>query len=194
MRPPPSLAPVVGAPPAAGAPVELADGDAAAGAGRACGCAAGAPLPFAGACGGAAVRDGGSCAALADGASLFGLAAGCAGFAALASPAASITPTTVWMGTVLPSATLISFSTPADGDGISASTLSVEISNNGSSRSTLSPGFLSHFVIVPSNMLSPICRITTSVIRSPRRTLSAQNSGQAQPAFQTRKPVRSNGQ
>jgi hypothetical protein len=59
--------------------------------------------------------------------------------------------------------TLISFSTPAEGDGISASTLSVEISNKGSSRSTLSPGFFSHLVIVPSKMLSPICGITTSV-------------------------------
>jgi hypothetical protein len=37
---------------------------------------------------------------------------------------------------------LISFSTPAEGEGISASTLSVEISNSGSSRSILSPGFL----------------------------------------------------
>src|SRR5208282_1985327 len=67
------------------------------------------------------------------------------------------------IGTVCPSLTLISFSTPAEGDGISASTLSVEISNKGSSRSTLSPGFLSHLVIVPSKMLSPICGMTTSV-------------------------------
>src|SRR5579859_3999279 len=75
------------------------------------------------------------------------------------------------MGTVCPSLTLISFSTPAEGDGISASTLSVEISNNGSSRSTLSPGFLSHLVIVPSKMLSPICGMTTSVaiLHSPVR-------------------------
>src|SRR6202166_1813162 len=163
---PPSLAPVEGAPPVAGAPVEPADADVdVVAGGRACGCAGGAPLPLAGACG-AAVREGGACAALAGGASLFGLAAGCAGFAALASPAASMTPTTVWMGTVFPSATLISFSTPAEGDGISASTLSVEISNKGSSRSTLSPGFLSHLVIVPSNMLSPICGITMSTAMS----------------------------
>src|SRR6266446_2577609 len=66
------------------------------------------------------------------------------------------------MGTVLPSPTLISFSTPAEGDGISASTLSVEISKSGSSRSTLSPGFLSHLVIVPSKILSPIWGITMS--------------------------------
>src|SRR5215831_14666385 len=66
------------------------------------------------------------------------------------------------MGTVCPSLTLISLSTPADGDGISASTLSVEISKSGSSRSTLSPGFFSHLVMVPSKMLSPIWGITTS--------------------------------
>src|SRR5437016_135313 len=51
---------------------------------------------------------------------------------------------------------------PAEGEGISASTLSVEISNSGSSRSTLSPGFLSHLVMVPSKMLSPIWGITIS--------------------------------
>ena len=92
--------------------------------------------------------------------------AGCGGrraaAAAAPSPAASMVPTTVWMGTVLPSPTLISFSTPAEGDGISASTLSVEISNSGSSRSTLSPGFFSHLVMVPSKMLSPIWGITMS--------------------------------
>src|SRR6202035_3072398 len=73
-----------------------------------------------------------------------------------------MTATTVWMGTVCPSPTLISFRTPAEGDGISASTLSVEISNSGSSRSTLSPGFFSHLVMVPSKMLSPIWGITMS--------------------------------
>ena len=82
--------------------------------------------------------------------------------AAAAAAAVSITATTVWTGTVCPSATLISRSTPAAGEGISASTLSVEISNSGSSRSTLSPGFLSHLVTVPSKMLSPIWGMTTS--------------------------------
>src|SRR5277367_4139015 len=66
------------------------------------------------------------------------------------------------MGTVWPSVTLISFSTPADGDGISASTLSVEISNSGSSRSILSPAFFSHLVMVPSKILSPIWGMMTS--------------------------------
>jgi hypothetical protein len=82
--------------------------------------------------------------------------------AAAAPPAPSIVATTVLMGTVCPSFTFISFKTPAVGEGISASTLSVEISNSGSSRSTLSPGFFSHLVIVPSKMLSPIWGITTS--------------------------------
>src|SRR5258708_7713188 len=91
-----------------------------------------------------------------------GTAAGALAAAAAGEPTASITPTTVWMGTVWPSPNLISFSTPADGEGISASTLSVEISKSGSSRSTLSPGFLSHLVMVPSKMLSPIWGITMS--------------------------------
>jgi hypothetical protein len=55
-------------------------------------------------------------------------------------------------------------STPAIGAGISASTLSVEISKSGSSRFTESPIFLSHFVTVPSAMDSPICGMITSVI------------------------------
>src|SRR3984957_18436662 len=70
--------------------------------------------------------------------------------------------TTVCMGTVCPSFTLIFFTTPAEGDGISASTLSVEISNSGSSRSILSPAFFSHLVMVPSKILSPIWGMMTS--------------------------------
>src|SRR5881398_1396858 len=97
-----------------------------------------------------------------------GAGAGAGDDAAAEEPAASITPTTVWITTVWPSPTLISLSTPAEGDGISASTLSVEISNSGSSRSTLSPGFLSHLVMVPSKILSPIWGITmsTAIINS----------------------------
>src|SRR5437762_3431112 len=86
-----------------------------------------------------------------------------AGAGAAAAPSASITPTTVFTWTVAPSATLISFNTPAAGAGISASTLSVEISNSGSSRRILSPGFFNHLVIVPSKMDSPICGMTMSV-------------------------------
>src|SRR3954469_19293782 len=72
--------------------------------------------------------------------------------------------TTVLIPTVLPSSTSTSFSVPAVGAGISVSTLSVEISKSGWSRSTRSPGFFSHLVSVPSTMLSPIWGITTSVI------------------------------
>jgi len=56
-------------------------------------------------------------------------------------------PTTVLMPTVFPSSTRISARVPATGEGISVSTLSVEISKRGSSRSTLSPGFFSHFIV-----------------------------------------------
>src|SRR5258708_7917412 len=57
-------------------------------------------------------------------------AAGAADFPAVPP----MTATTVLIVTVEPSATLISERTPATGDGISASTLSVEISKSGSSR------------------------------------------------------------
>src|SRR5262245_54236906 len=86
-----------------------------------------------------------------------------AGAARLASPAAPITATTLLTATVSPSCARISETTPAAGEGISASTLSVEISNSGSSRSTVSPTFLIQRTIVPSAIDSPICGITTSV-------------------------------
>src|SRR4051812_22044131 len=76
----------------------------------------------------------------------------------------SMRATIVLMATVFPSSTRTSCRRPAPGEGISVSTLSVEISKSGSSRSTCSPGFFSHFVSVPSTMLSPIWGITTSVI------------------------------
>ena len=91
-----------------------------------------------------------------------GVAAGSALLATAPSPS-PITATTVLICTVLPASTLISESVPLAGDGISASTLSVEISNSGSSRCTLSPGFFSHFVIVPSKIDSPIWGMMTSV-------------------------------
>jgi hypothetical protein len=82
---------------------------------------------------------------------------GAAGAADLVAPAAPpITATMAPTLTVWPSCTLISVSVPAMGEGISASTLSVEISKMGSSRETVSPTFLSHFVSVPSVMDSPI--------------------------------------
>jgi hypothetical protein len=80
------------------------------------------------------------------------------------APAPSpITATTVLMPTVAPASVRISCRVPLAGEGISASTLSVEISKSGSSRSTLSPTFLSHLVSVPSVMDSPIWGIRTSV-------------------------------
>ena len=71
--------------------------------------------------------------------------------------------TTVCTGTVCPSFTRISASTPPDGAGISASTLSVEISKIGSSRLTSSPTALSHRESVPSAIDSPICGMITSI-------------------------------
>ena len=71
------------------------------------------------------------------------------------------------IATVCPSLTLISRRVPATGDGISASTLSVEISKIGSSRFTVSPTFFIHFVMVPSVTVSPSCGIVTST-GSPR--------------------------
>src|SRR5437879_7172854 len=85
-----------------------------------------------------------------------------AGGDATAPFSVSITATSVCTGTVWPSCTLISANTPAAGAGISASTLSVEISNSGSSRLTVSPTFLSHLLKVPSAIDSPICGINTS--------------------------------
>src|SRR3989454_474342 len=96
-----------------------------------------------------------------------GLGAGGAGAAAGGDATApfsvSITATSVCTGTVSPSCTLISASTPAAGAGISASTLSVEISNSGSSRFTWSPIFLSHLLTVPSAIDSPIWGMSTSM-------------------------------
>jgi hypothetical protein len=103
-----------------------------------------------------------------------GAAAGGAAGLAAAAPL-SMRATTVLMPTVLPSSTSTSDSVPAAGEGISVSTLSVEISNSGSSRSTCSPGFLSHLVSVPSTMLSPIWGITTSVMD--QFSLSAARTG-----------------
>src|SRR5690606_39043459 len=83
-----------------------------AGAGSGRGAAAGAPLAATTDAAGSAFRAGAG----------VGLdTCGCAS-------APSITATTVWTGTVSPSVTRISLMTPAAGDGISASTLSVEIS------------------------------------------------------------------
>src|SRR6185312_533346 len=57
-------------------------------------------------------------------------------------------------------------STPAAGEGISVSTLSVETSSRGSSSSTVSPSCFSHRVTVPSVTLSPSAGIWTEVAMS----------------------------
>jgi len=133
----------------------------------------------AGAGGGGAAGAGGGGAAGAGGgvSSGAGAAAGVAGSAAAAagtsgveagaapSPiTASFTPTS----TVSPSGTRISFRTPAAGEGTSESTLSVETSNSGSSRSTASPTAFIQRVMVPSVTVSPSCGIITSAnVQSP---------------------------
>src|SRR5712692_6249826 len=137
-------------------PLPRPEGEAPA-AGRAAGAAAGA-----GGTGATALDVSLRCAEGAGVSAWTGDGAGAAVGAPVDAPTASITATTVWIGTVCPSVTLISLSTPAEGAGISASTLSVEISNSGSSRSMRSPGFLSHLVMVPSKMLSPIWGMMTS--------------------------------
>ena len=53
---------------------------------------------------------------------------------------------------------------PGDGDGTSVSTLSVEISNSGSSASTWSPSSVSQRVIVPSVIDSPSSGMVTVVV------------------------------
>src|SRR5207249_840065 len=132
---------------------------------------AGAAGAGAGALGGSGFGAGAGAAAFG-GSGLSGAEAA-AGFAAVAPASVSSTATSVCTGTVWPSCTLISARTPAAGAGISASTLSVEISNNGSSRFTGSPTFLSHLLKVPSAIDSPICGINTSTraMFSPKRFL-----------------------
>src|SRR5438105_4589211 len=122
----------------------------------------GAGAEGSGGAGGAGGGGGGGAAAATGGG-----AAGGAEAAGAAPPVSSILPTIVFTPTVVPSVTNISPIVPAAGAGISVSTLSVEISNRGSSRSTLSPGFFSHLVNVPSTILSPIWGITTSIMVSP---------------------------
>jgi hypothetical protein len=63
--------------------------------------------------------------------------------------------------TVSSSDTTIRCSTPAAGEGISVSTLSVDTSTKGSSTSTVSPSCLSQRVTVPSVTLSPSAGIST---------------------------------
>src|SRR6185369_11085107 len=74
------------------------------------------------------------------------------------SPITARSPPT---STVSSSPATIRSSTPAAGEGISVSTLSVETSSRGSSTSTRSPSCLSQRVTVPSVTLSPRAGIWT---------------------------------
>ena len=125
------------------------------------------PLPPAGAGALTGARGAAAGAATARGAGAGAAGAGADGAGAAAATAApfsvSMRATTVMTPTVFPSPTMISASTPAVGDGISASTLSVEISKIGSSRFTSSPTFFSQRETVPSAMDSPIWGIKTSI-------------------------------
>src|SRR4051794_20265217 len=76
--------------------------------------------------------------------------------------AVSIRASTVPTSTVMPTSTARSTTRPDAGDGISVSTLSVEISTIGSSDSTQSPTRFFHSTTVPSATLTPICGIVTS--------------------------------
>src|SRR3984885_10614212 len=110
-----------------------------------------------------------------------GVAEGALGWAlagAATPPLTPITATTVLIWTVVPASILISESTPATGEGISASTLSVEISNSGSSCCTVSPGFFSHLVMVPSKIDSPIWGMITSVAETAAGCTGAAGAGE----------------
>ena len=101
----------------------------------------------------------------ATGAATTGAATGAAGAATGAgadAPALSaITASSAPTATVWSTATTIFVRTPATGDGISVSTLSVDTSRSGSSTATMSPSFLSQRVTVPSLTLSPRAGIVT---------------------------------
>ena len=65
--------------------------------------------------------------------------------------------------TVVSIGTSIASNTPATGDGISVSTLSVETSSKASSTATVSPTFFNQRVTVPSLTLSPNAGIVMTV-------------------------------
>ncbi len=120
--------------------------------------------------------------------------AGAAGAALTAAPfSVSIRATTVFTATVWPCCTRISASTPPWGAGISASTLSVEISKMGSSRFTSSPTFLIQRDRVPSAMDSPIWGMITSMraIRTPLGKPGAPSGGRQYFASQRAAATRS---
>ena len=141
-----------------------------AGADSAAGAASAAEAAASGAGAAGASAAGAACSAWA----ASGAAAGAAAPAPEPSP---IVTRAVPTSTVSSSWTKIASMTPATGDGISVSTLSVETSSSGSSTSTRSPTFFSQRVTVPSVTLSPSAgRLTDSLMRlspSQRVTLSS---------------------
>ena len=66
-------------------------------------------------------------------------------------------------GTTAPSAATSSATTPAAGESTSVAALSVSTTRSGSSLRTASPTRLSHFTIVPSDIVSPRTGSTTSI-------------------------------
>jgi hypothetical protein len=88
--------------------------------------------------------------------------AGAATLAALADSA--ITANSAPTATVESTATTIFCKTPATGEGISVSTLSVETSSNGSSTATWSPSFFNQRVTVPSVTDSPSAGMVTEKV------------------------------
>ena len=110
---------------------------------------------------GAGAATGSGVATGAGGSSTFG-AGGVAVVVGVGAPADSlITPSCPPTGTTASTCAEISVSTPLIGEGISVSTLSVEISTNGSSTWTVSPTFFNHRVTVPSVTDSPNWGSTT---------------------------------
>jgi hypothetical protein len=89
------------------------------------------------------------------------------GVAAGTASGVPMTPRRAPISTVSSSATVISSRTPAAGEGISVSTLSVETSSKGSSASTRSPTCFSQRVTMPSVTDSPRAgRVTETVMMS----------------------------
>src|SRR5215213_4672955 len=104
--------------------------------------------------------------------------------AALAAPGPAVIRARTWPTvTVSPASARISVRVPLAGEGISASTLSVEISTSVSSCSTVSPADLAHSRIVPSETDSPICGIVMSIVfASPACSGSGSAAGSSSPA------------
>ncbi|CAB4698209.1 unannotated protein [freshwater metagenome] len=99
------------------------------------------------------------------GATATGISTGATGaLGADAVAPSAITASSAPTATVESTATIIFCKTPATGDGISVSTLSVETSRSGSSTAITSPSFLSQRVTVPSVTDSPSAGIVTEKV------------------------------